>query len=329
MKRINEDIKTGNFKQMYLLCGEEDYLRNQYRNRLKDALLNGGDTMNLSIYEGKDINQAQIIDKAEEVPFFADRRIIIIENSGLFKNAGADQLADYMKECFETTYFIFNEKEVDKRNKLYKAVKDHGYVGEFQEQDETTLSRWVVSLVKKENMEIEPMAVATLLYKTGSDMENIHSELEKCICYCIKKGRITAQDVETICTERIANRIFDMINYLATGRQEKALHLYYDLLSLKEPPMRILALIARQFNLLLQTKTLREKGYDKSTIAQKMGVAPFVAGKCMEQAARFKKEVLRAAVDDCVRADEDIKTGKVSDIMSVELLMIKYCNAAK
>ena len=93
MKRINEDIKTGNFKQMYLLCGEEDYLRNQYRNRLKDALLNGGDTMNLSIYEGKDINQAQIIDKAEEVPFFADRRIIIIENSGLFKNAGADQLA--------------------------------------------------------------------------------------------------------------------------------------------------------------------------------------------------------------------------------------------
>ena len=141
---------------MYLLCGEEDYLRNQYRNRLKDALLNGGDTMNLSIYEGKDINQAQIIDKAEEVPFFADRRVIIIENSGLFKNAGADQLADYMKECFETTYFIFNEKEVDKRNKLYKAVKDHGYVGEFQEQDETTLSRWVVSLVKKENMEIEP-----------------------------------------------------------------------------------------------------------------------------------------------------------------------------
>ena len=55
MKRINEDIKSGNLKQIYLLCGEEDYLRNQYRNRLKDALLNGGDTMNLSIYEGKDI----------------------------------------------------------------------------------------------------------------------------------------------------------------------------------------------------------------------------------------------------------------------------------
>ena len=88
-----------------------------------------------------------------------------------------------MKECFETTYFIFNEKEVDKRNKLYKAVKDHGYVGEFQEQDETTLSRWVVSLVKKENMEIEPMAVATLLYKTGSDMEKLCNAIGKKISF--------------------------------------------------------------------------------------------------------------------------------------------------
>ena len=328
MKRINEDIKSGNLKQIYLLCGEEDYLRNQYRNRLKDALLNGGDTMNLSIYEGKDINQAQIIDKAEEVPFFADRRVIIIENSGLFKNSGADQLAEYIGECFETTYFVFNEKEVDKRNKLYKAVREHGYIGEFHEQDETTLSRWVAGLAKKENLEMDAMAISTLLYKTGTDMENIHSELEKCICYCLNKGKITAADVETICTERIANRIFDMINYLATGRQEKALHLYYDLLSLKEPPMRILALLARQFNLLLQARSLREQGYDRRTIAQKMGVPPFVAGKCLDQASRFKKETLRAAIDDCVRADEDIKTGKVPDVMSVELFMMKYGNVA-
>lgn len=328
MKRINEDIKSGNFKQVYLLCGEEDYLRNQYRNRLKDALLNGGDTMNLSIYEGKDINQGQVIDKAEEIPFFADRRIIIIENSGLFKSAGSDPLADYLKECHETTYFIFNEKEVDKRNKLYKAVKDIGYIGEFGIQDETTLSRWVVSLVKKEKMEIDAMAVSALLYKTGTDMENIHHELEKCICYCMNRKKITAQDVEEICSERIANRIFDMIHYLATGRQEKALRLYYDLLSLKEPPMRILSLIARQFNLLLQTKEMREKGYDRQTIAQKMGVAPFVAGKCMDQAAHFKKEVLREAISDCAKADEDIKTGKVADVMSVELLMMKYSNAA-
>lgn len=323
MQRINEDIKTGNFKQVYLLYGSEDYLRNQYRDRLKDALLGGGDAMNLSCFEGKDINQPQIVDLAETMPFLAERRVIVIENSGLFKG-GSDVLADYLKEMSPTAYFVFSEKEVDKRNRLFKAAKDQGYISEFGEQDENTLTRWIAGIVKKEGMEIEGAAVALLLYKTGTDMENIRKELEKCICYCMKRGKITKEDVEIICTERLSNRIFDMINYVAAGKKEQALKLYYDLLSLKEPPMRILFLIARQFNMLLQTKMLREKGYDKRIISEKLGVAPFIAGKYMDQAAHFKRSVLRRAVEDCVKAEEDVKTGRISDVMSVELLMIKY-----
>lgn len=323
MQRINEDIKTENFKQMYLLCGSEDYLRSQYRDRLKKALLGDGDAMNLSCFEGKDISQPQLVDLAETMPFLAERRVIVIENSGMFKG-GSDVLADYLKEVSPTAFFVFSEKEVDKRNRLYKVVKDKGYVGEFGEQDEATLTRWVAGLVKKENMEIDRAAIALLLYKTGTDMENIRRELEKCICYCLQRGRITAQDVEMICTERLSNRIFDMINFLAAGKQEQALKLYYDLLALKEPPMRILFLISRQFNMLLQTKMLREKGYDKRIISEKLGVAPFIAGKYMDQAAHFKRPVLRKALEDCVQAEEDVKTGRIGDVMSVELLMIKY-----
>lgn len=323
MQKINEDIKTGNFKQMYLLCGSEDYLRNQYKERLKKALLGGGDEMNLSCFEGKDISQPQLVDLAETMPFLADRRVIVIENSGMFKG-GSDVLADYMKEPSPTTFFVFSEKEVDKRNKLYKAVKDKGYISEFGEQDENTLTKWILNLVKKEGMEIDRAAVALLLYKTGTDMENIRKELEKCICYCLNRGKITVKDVETICTERLSNRVFDMINFLAAGKKEQALKLYYDLLALKEPPMRILFLISRQFNMLLQAKMLREKGYDKRLISEKMGVAPFIAGKYMDQAAHFKRSVLRRALEDCVQAEEDVKTGKIGDVMSVELLMIKY-----
>lgn len=323
MQRINEDIKTENFKQMYLLCGSEDYLRSQYRDRLEKALLGDGDAMNLSCFEGKDISQPQLVDLAETMPFLAERRVIVIENSGMFKG-GSDVLADYLKEVSPTAFFVFSEKEVDKRNRLYKVVRDKGYIGEFGEQDEATLTRWVAGLVKKENMEIDRAAIALLLYKTGTDMENIRRELEKCICYCLKRGRITAQDVEMICTERLSNRIFDMINFLAAGKQEQALKLYYDLLALKEPPMRILFLISRQFNMLLQTKMLREKGYDKRIISEKLGVAPFIAGKYMDQAAHFKRPVLRKALEDCVQAEEDVKTGRIGDVMSVELLMIKY-----
>ena len=87
MKTIDNDIKTGQFKQIYLLYGEEQYLIRQYRDKLKHALAADDDTMNFSAFSGSDINQKEIIDLAETLPFFADRRLILIEDSGLFKKA--------------------------------------------------------------------------------------------------------------------------------------------------------------------------------------------------------------------------------------------------
>lgn len=69
MKNLNEDLKTGNIKQAYLLYGEEAYLKKQYRDRLTKAVLPEGDTVNYAHYEGKGINVPEIIDLAETMPF--------------------------------------------------------------------------------------------------------------------------------------------------------------------------------------------------------------------------------------------------------------------
>ena len=79
MLRLKEDIKTGNFKQVYLLYGEEDYLRKQYLDKLKKALMGDGDPMNYHYFEGREINVGARIDTAETMPFFADRRVMVIE----------------------------------------------------------------------------------------------------------------------------------------------------------------------------------------------------------------------------------------------------------
>ena len=92
--------------------------------------------------------------------------------------------------------------------------------------------------------------------RVGSDMENISRELEKLFCYTMGRDVITAADIEAVCTRQIGNQIFDMVEAIAMRRQKQALDLYYDLLTLKEPPMRILFLIARQFNLLMQVRQL-------------------------------------------------------------------------
>lgn len=323
MKKIARDIEEKNFKQIYLLYGEEGYLRKQYRDRLVKALANPDDTMNYHYFEGKDILPEKLIDLSETMPFLAERRVIVVENSGFFKNA-QEKLADYLKELPETTVFLFVEEQADKRGKMFKVCKDKGYAAEFEMQNEAILKRWIVGIISKEGKQITQRALDLFLERCGSDMENIASELEKLLCYTLSKPDITEPDVDAVCTRQISNRIFDMIESVAQKRQQAALYLYYDLLALKEPPMRILFLITRQFNMLYQTKLLRKKGYDAKTIGAKLGLAPFIANKYLSQSSRFKTADLRTAIEVCVQAEENVKTGKMADRLAVELLIIRF-----
>lgn len=321
MQRINNDIKNGNFQPVYLLYGEERYLVKQYKDKLKKALCAPDDTMNCHFYEGKGIAAGEIIDLAETMPFFADRKVIFLENSGFLKASG-EALAEYIGEQNETTVLVFAEAEVDKRSKLFKAIQAKGCAVEFSQQDENTLKKWIAGMLNREGKKITENTVNLFLGKTGTDMENIHGELEKLICYCMDREIITAEDVETICTTRITNHVFDMVDAIADKKQAKALQLYYDLLALKEPPMRILALIARQCNLLLQTKAMRNKGYSNKDMASALGVPGFAVGKYTAQAGKFKTATLKNAVRKCVEADHAVKSGKLNDVMSVEILIM-------
>lgn len=323
MEQLLQDLKQENYKNVYLLCGEEAYLRNQYKKRLRDALVPEGDTMNYSYYEGKDVNPRAVIDMAETLPFFADRRVLMIENSGFFKNK-CDELADYMAVIPESTFFIFVETEIDKRNRLYKEVKKNGRIVEFGIQKEDTLVKWILGMIKKEEKNITRDTLQAFLTKTGSDMQLIKNELDKLVSYTEGRDVITAEDVEKVCITQTTNRIFEMVNAIAEGKQKKALELYEDLLALKEPPMRILFLIARQFNQLYQVKLLAKEGLPSAEIAKQTGIVPFAVKKYQAQAKSFSAEELKAAVEECVASEEAVKTGAMNDRLSVELLIMKY-----
>ncbi len=87
--------------------------------------------------------------------------------------------------------------------------------------------------------------------------------------------------------------------------------------------MRILFLIARQFNQILQVKELAAAGMDRSTIASKLKMQPFVVGKVLPQAKQFTREQILSYVELCVDAEEAVKTGRLQDRMAVELLIAK------
>lgn len=323
MKTIDNDIKMGQLKNVYLLYGTEDYLKRQYRDKLKHALVEPDDTMNFSAYEGKDINPKELIDLSETLPFFKEKRMILVENSGFFKNS-CDDLAEYMSQVPESTCFVFVEEEVDKRSKLFKAASRAGSAVEFETPKEDMLIRWILGRIQREGKKITQSVMQLFLSKTGSDMENIDKELEKLICYTLDKTEISAADVEAICTGQTENKIFEMIDAISAKNQKKALDLYYDLLALKEAPMRILFLIARQFQNLLLIKSMSAKGYPAVSIAKTAGMPSFAVQKNLRQAGAFKINQLKEAIEDCGQVEEDVKTGRMADQLAVELLIVKY-----
>lgn len=321
MQTLIQDIKEQTFKRMYLLYGEERFLKNSYKNRLKEAVI-GDDTMNFAYFEGKNLDVDELIRLADTMPFFAERRLILIEDSGFFKNA-CEPLVKYLPSMPDTTCLLFVESEVDKRSKLYKKVKDLGHVAEMTRQDASQLGKWAGGILAKEGKKITGRTMELFLSMTGDDMEHIRMELEKLISYTMGREVITDEDVRAICTIQVTNKIFDMVAAIVNRQTRKAMDLYEDLLTLKEPPMRILFLIARQFNQLLQVKELMAKGLDRGAIASKLKMQPFVVGKVMPQARQFSREQILSYVNLCVEAEEAVKSGRLQDRLAVELLITK------
>ena len=326
LKNIQEDIKSGNFKSAYLLCGEEAYLKVQYKNKLLKALNPDDDTMNFNHYEGRNIDVKELIDLCETMPFFADRRVVLLEDTGFFKNK-CDELADYMKELPDYLCLVFVEDEVDKRSKMYKAVKSCGRIGEFARQDEKTL--WAAGILKREGKNITQRDMELLLTMTGIDMGNLRMELEKLITYTGDRNVVTRADIQEVCTTQTQNKIFDMVRAVTEKNQKRALDLYYDLLTLKEPPMRILFLLAKQFRQLLLVKEYTEEGVAQPEMASRLGVPSFVVRNIASCARSYRISELRQAVTDFVDAEEAVKTGRLQDVLSVELLIVKYSSARR
>lgn len=322
MKEIAKDIKSGEFKKAYLIYGEEDYLKKQYKDKLKQALV-GDDTMNYVYYEGKDIDVDDLISSCDTMPFFSDRKTIIVENSGFFKKAN-DKLAAYVKELPDYLVLIFVEAEIDKRNKLYKAISTVGYVSEMGYQTSAVLKKWIATVLGAEGIKITLDACEEIIFMTGSNMELIKMELDKLVSYVQDSKEVTVKEVREIVTSQTESHVFEMIEALVSHNQKRALSLYYDLLMLKEAPLRILFLIVRQFNGILQTKDLTNRHVSNKEIAQALKVPPFVIGKYQSQARNFSLEEIKGALEFFADVEERTKTGKLDDKLAVELAIVKY-----
>ena len=229
-----------------------------------------------------------------------------------------------LKEIPETTILLIIEDEVDKRSKIYKYINKEGCAVSFETPKEKDLILWVAQMLKKEQKKMTQKDIQLFLYKTGQDMFTIKNELEKLIAYTKGREVIGAEDLEALTTAQTTNQIFVMLEAIAKKQRDTVLKLYYDLIELKESPFGILALLVRQCNQLLQTQSLLEAGKSQGEMAKELKVPPFVVGKLKQQVRLFKREELYAMIKKCAVTDEGIKTGKITDRIGVELLLVEF-----
>ena len=323
MKRVLQHIKEQKDQNLYLFYGKEKYLVAQTRDKLKEALIPSGDTMNYSYFEGKKTDIPEILELIQTMPFFNDYRLLVLDQTELGKKSNDDFL-NALKEMPETTILLIIEDDVDKRSKIYKYINKEGCAVSFETPKEKDLVLWVAQMLKKEQKKMTQKDIQLFLYKTGQDMFTIKNELEKLISYTKGREVIGAEDLEALTTAQTTNQIFVMLEAIAKKQRDTVLKLYYDLIELKESPFGILALLVRQCNQLLQTQSLLEAGKSQGEMAKELKVPPFVAGKLKQQVRLFKREELYEMIKKCAATDEGIKTGKITDRIGVELLLVEF-----
>lgn len=324
MQRIREDIKNRTFHKVYLLYGEEEYLVHLYRDQLKAAVLDGADEMNYSNFQGAGIDLLEVKDIADTLPFFQDYRVIVIEDSKLCKSA--NDFVDILEAMPDTTVVVMVEKEIDKRNKLYKYINKSGLAVEMNAMSTKDTLRFVAMELNKAGRKIRENTANYFLEQVDNSLLNIQNELEKLIAYTYGREEVTKEDIDAVCSIQVTNQIFKMLDAVAGGKQAEAIRLYHDLLELKESPLSIMYLLSRHFNILLQISTCGVTA--KPELAKKIGIPPFAVGKYQMQCKRFTSTQLKEMLTMCTDTEFDFKRGNVGDQIGVEMLLTSFVRKA-
>ncbi len=327
MKILESHIKNKSFSNIYLIYGEEIYLKNIYEKRLIDSIVDESlKMMNFDIFEGKNINIQGVIDACNTLPFMNEHRLVILKNTSLIYDAKKDDIATlekYINDLPKTTILIFIEEKIDKKLKIFKTISKIGSVHQMDIQSEESLVKWIINVCNKNNKAISSKEAIYMIRNIGSNMEILLNEINKLISFTNEKT-ITIKDIDSICTKSVESKIFDLINSIANKNVERALAMYKNLIFNKTSPFMVLNLIYRQFKIILQTKHLQEKGHSISAIASSLSLRDFMIKEAISQGKNFSKETVLNALKECQEIDNNIKTGKIQDELAIELLIIKY-----
>lgn len=325
MRSIDNEIANGSFRRVYLLFGTEHYLLVRSREKILVALgITDRNDMNFSYLNENNFSVDNLIADSDTLPFFADRRVILVENSGYFKGnkKDKDKLLKYITEIPDTTVIVFVEGEVDKRDKLYKAVSKAGTAEEYKLPGQSELLNWVRGMLSADDIRMRSDAWNEFYLRTGSSMDLMYVEYQKLSAYCLEKKIIEKKDVEDICVNASETRVFAITDALAARDAKQVFKVYHDMLRQNEPAPLIFTLIERQLIQLYKLKQLERDGAPADKKMAAVGVkSEWVLGRLSSYQKKFTSAELAHLLECASTYEEAYKRSKMKDTMAVEMLI--------
>lgn len=333
-QQLKKDLSAGTPGQLYIVHGEETYLRDYYLGRLKELLLTGGmGEFNLHQIGAKDMSPHRLEEAIDCLPMMAERTLITITDFDLFKAGEKDreaycklfaQLPDYC--CIVFIYDLIPYKG-DARTKLAAAIKQHGVVVNFARQDQGDLVDWVRRRFRALGKDIDSRLALDLIFLCGDLMNNLIGEIEKIGAYA-KGQRITREDINAVATPQLDAVVFRMTDAIGEGRFDQAAGVLGELYQMQEPPMRILFSLGKQMRQLYSARLMMERGQGAASLAAMWGLKPYPADKLMRSARRFSLKWCRRAVVLCGQTDLDMKSTGQDPQQLLTTLLLELANPA-
>ena len=326
---IMADLKKGSMARIYLVSGSERFLIDKLIAAMKQLWIEKG-AESLDFYQKDAANAKLTVEEFQSLcgspPFMSKCRLTVIRNAGLWASnapASAAEL-DKWKQALtavpEFSSVVFVEDKIDKRKKqLIDAVSLNGELIEISLQEENTLVRWIKASLDQKGITVSQECMASLISRTDSSMRMIENETMKIVLYCEYTGtkQINMEMLDRLCIPDVHASVFQMMDAIGERKTGRAMEILNDLILIKEPIPKIRLMLSRHIRQLICAKEIG----DAKSIATRLKVHPFVAGKLVKQARLFTMEQLQNQYFRCFESDFAVKSGKMDDRMSMEVLL--------
>ena len=328
-------ITKGQFSPVYLFLGTESYLADSAKQTLIQATLAEDERdLNFGIYDMEEVPVGVALDDAESVPFFGDKRLVIMDRPNFFTAEKSKQkidhdlvwLENYLKNPPDFTILAFFApyEKLDERKKITKLLKKTATVIEVNTLSEKEVLHFLKDTIANEGYTMTPEAFELFIQLTDAKLSTAMSELPKLLLFSSDTKQITKSAVNDLVAKSLEQNIFALVEYVLKRQTANALSLYQDLLLQKEDPIKINAILMTQFRLLLQVKFLEKKGYQQGDSAGMLKVHPYRVKLAIQQARKFSEKVLVSAFEGLVDAEYRLKTGQGDKEMQFELFVLQF-----